>query len=781
MKKIFLKQSLKIVLLIFINTINPLHAGTITGAIFNPVGKPLLNVHIILLPKHTATISNEQGIFRFTAVPAGNYSLTFDHISYQVKTVPDIQIIRGKTIYLDSLILLPAVIEMEELFVTANRYERRVQDISQSINLVSEFDINARQAKTSAEALREENGIFVQKTNHGGGSAIIRGFSSNQILILVDGVRLNNSIYRLGNHQYLTTVDNHSLRQIEVVRGPTSAAYGSDALGGTINLLTKQPEFSAANRSLDYHLFSRFASADGERTFRAETVIAHQKVAWLAGFSLKKFDDLQRGGNSSHPQLEKSTPGLKQNPSGFRGSDFDTKLIYKIRPFQTLLLAWQHSRRGETPRYDKYENNGYYRWVYKPQNRNLVYINYRCQIHSKYLSEIRATGSLNLQEEGRETQPNRAAALVKEKDKVRTLGFTLQFNANLKHHQPAYGIELYSDHVQSERFSSDPELKNIQIAERARFPDGARYNSAGIYFQDEIRLSRKWSITSGVRFSYFHTYFEMPDDSTGSGRYNQDFHALTGSIRSTYRVTAQSRFYLDIGQAFRAPNLSDLAKFGESKGDIYEIPNSDLAPENLISFDFGYKLTAGKFRTNIAVYYAKISDLIASAPATYAGLSTIQRGTKSYRVKMKKNLGTGFIRGFEFSAAYSISGNLVWQVNLTDTYGQNSSAQEPVGGIPPFFGLAGIEWKKDRFQLKAYSRFAAWQTRLSCDDLDDPRIPAGGTPGWWTINLRAGIRLNSAINIRMAVKNILDLNYREHGSGINGAGRNFIISLRYRG
>jgi hemoglobin/transferrin/lactoferrin receptor protein len=484
--------------------------GKIEGCVVDPYNKPILNVHVMLSPTNLADVTDEHGYFTVEKVAPGTYTLKFDHIAFKAKIIENIKIQRGQVLYLNRIILEHEIIDLDEIVVTATRTERHIYDASNPINLVSESTIREHNAKTSAEALREETCIFVQKTNHGGGSAIIRGLSSNQILILVDGFRLNNSTYRLGNHQYLTTVDNHMVHQIEVVRGPTSVLYGSDALGGTINLITKKPNLQSQDFDLNYKISGRYASADEEKTVKTEFSLHNHKLALQTGFSFKDYGDLRRGKNSDHPQLEKSTNGLKQSPTGFKAYDFDSKLVYDLTLSQTLILAYQMSKQKDVPRYDKYETDGYLRWLYQPQNRNLVYLIYENNLQAKYVSSLRSSVSLHRQEEEREMQKKATLLLTKEKDNVRTMRLALQLNSLYWRHLLIYGAELYLDKIYSGRFTIDAETGKSEKDMRGYYPDGARYNSFGLFLQDEMHLNPKWRATAGIRFSYFYTEFTIP-------------------------------------------------------------------------------------------------------------------------------------------------------------------------------------------------------------------------------------------------------------------------------
>jgi outer membrane receptor protein involved in Fe transport len=315
--------------------------GTISGRVYNIVGAPVADVHVLLENNSGADVSNSGGEFAVTDIAPGIYTISFSHISYNPYTLEGIEVIEGQETRLDPVILTARIFNASAISVTATRMDIEKEKYTSQINVVTNKKINALQPKTSAEALREEPGISIQKTNHGGGSANIRGLSSNQILLMVDGVRLNNSTYRRGNHQYLTTVDYQMTAQMEIIKGPSSVIHGSDALGGTINIVTKEPELSSAGFEWQLRGNVRYATADNERLLRLEPVLKNERWVWQAGLSLKSFGDLRRGKNSKYPVLENATDGLYQRPTGFDAWDIDSKIMFSFVPGQSLALAYQ--------------------------------------------------------------------------------------------------------------------------------------------------------------------------------------------------------------------------------------------------------------------------------------------------------------------------------------------------------------------------------------------------------------------------------------------------------
>ncbi|MCD6116263.1 TonB-dependent receptor [bacterium] len=775
-------------LILFLSVISCISAvspekGTIRGAVTDKQGNPVVKAHVMLMSTVIGGVTDNNGTFTLTGVPEGVYSLKIKHISFSEKIISPV-IIRSKQIAeLGTIVMNLQVLRSPGISVTATRSERGVTDISQAVNLITENAIRERNQKTSAEVLRDEPGVFVQKTSHGGGSAIIRGLSSNQILLLVDGIRMNNSTYRLGNHSYLTMIDYFTLNQIEVVRGPTSVMYGSDALGGTINAITKDVVQGESKSGIGYRVFGRWASADNERTSRVDMSYSGKRIGMLGGVSVKKFGDLRRGVKNSLPELEHSVNGPVQSPSGFDCLDWDYKLISYPSETTKLIFSSQYTKKSNLPRYDKYENDGYYLWLYNPQKRHLSYLRLEKSLNNLYVSSLQVTASMNIQDEGRKKQKKPESSITKEWVGVKTGGFSVQLRSFFNKHFLTYGSEIYHDLINAERYKQDPVTFVSQKDEQARYPDGAVYTSIGAYLQDEVNISGRLKSVTGVRLSRFYTKFSLPASSPITDIFgetiSQNFHALTGSEGLIYKMSDGVFLNCNFGQAFRAPNLSDISKLGESKGNTFEIPNPELRPESMTSFDTGVKIEKKNVSAEVSVYYASVNNLIASADAVYGGSSVIERNSILFKVKSKQNTGRAYLCGVESALNYRSDIIDVFS-NLTMPYGWNVTLGEPVGGIPPLFGLFGAQINMTGCSIEWFVRFAAKQDKLSSDDMDDPRIPVGGTPGWVTVNLRANYNIPHIGEIMCSIENIFDVNYREHGSGINGPGRNFIISIEIR-
>lgn len=742
----------------------------LNGYVYSLSYKAVSGAEITLEPNGYFDITDSSGSFSIPAIPAGNYTLTIKHIGFlplkKALTVPA----QSDTMQLDPFFMERKVLQGDEIVVTASRVAKHEVEIAPLMNMVPRMEIESRQSKTSAEALREESGVFIQKTNHGGGSAIIRGLSSNQILILVDGIRLNNSTYRLGNHQYLTTVDPNALEQIEVVHGPLSVMYGSDALGGTINLISKEPRLKT--NGVQGHFTSRYASADKEQMLRGGFSARYNNWVWSSNLSYKKFGDLKHGRFNSVPQLQNGGP--IQKPTGYDGYDFSHKLLFQ-QPRSKTVLAWQRSQQFNVPRFDKYAYGTPFKtWLYTPQKRDLLYLLHEQKTAASLLKGWQARLSYHIQEEGRKKQKSSTKPLSEERDKVYTLGASLSANALFYGHNLQFGTDIYHDNVRSQ--ATETENGGKKHLERGRYPDDASYSTLGIFLSDTYHFTPRWHFTAGLRFAAFYALLNAKSGEEVV-RIKRTYKTVTPSFSLNYMPDSKQHIALIIARGFRAPNLSDIGKFGSSKGNVFEVPAVDINPETTISSDVTYKIKRKDWHLSSALYYMYFNDILVSTDAFYNGKNTYIDAGDTLKVKSKKNVGKAFIYGFELAVSYHFNHAFSALGNVTFTHGQNITANEPIGGIPPLFGLLGIKWQEKAHSHYLFSRFAAQQKRLSADDGDDPRIPQNGTPGWHTINWRSKWHFNKHVALHFSVENILDYFYREHGSGINAAGRNFIFAL----
>ncbi|NIR72544.1 TonB-dependent receptor [candidate division KSB1 bacterium] len=754
--------------------------------------RPLPNVQIYVESVSRGDVTDSEGKFVIDRLPPGVYDLTLQLQGY--KTIQK----KGISLSADEIVDIHAamdldIIELEHLVVTATRRRESAYEIPQLVSIIGAKKIQERSKRETPELLREEVGVVVQKTNQGGGSPIIRGLKANKLLFLVDGIRLNNATYRGGNIQYLNTVDSGALERIEVVHGPNSVLYGSDALGGVINVITRKPKLSPG----DSHRFrasvsASLSTADNTQSTQVDLITSNSRWGWLLEGSFKKFGDIRRGENGGETLMRRLRNDSRtdrvlkktQSPNGYDAYALNSKARLKISEFQELTLSYQLDRQLGVPRYDVVEALQDSIREFDPQERDLVYLTYSNQHASRFFNAATITLSFHRQFERRIRQ--RFGSRIRTTDRIRTLtpGFQLQFTkvvAN-KHHL-VYGAEFYYDKVATSSFE-----RNTETGARSNrtpvFPDGSSFSNFGVYVRDAFELDPRWHLNVGGRFSVFNLkapFETVPESSVNFGTVEQSSTSLTGSLGSQFYISDAVSFVTNIAQGFRTPNLDDVSKLGPGKGSsFFDVPNPDLVPEKSISLDGGFKIYSGELRANVIGFYNSINDLLVRRPAEFNDSPFVIEESDTLLVFRKENAGKAFTTGFTLNTECNFRPNWLLFGNLSYTFGKNVSQSEPLTGVPPFNGLFGMRWNAGKYWIEMNTRFAAEQTRLAAEDKEDLRIPEGGTPGWYTLNLRSGWQLFDAVSIKFAVNNLLDRNYREHLSGFNAPGRNFIFGAHLR-
>jgi TonB-dependent heme/hemoglobin receptor len=655
--------------------------------------------------------------------------------------------------------------------VSGARHEQKIIDSPRSISVITAEEIRRKNYRTTPEALNELVGVLVQETNYGGGSPIIRGLIGNQILILIDGIRLNNAIFRYGPNQYLNTIDINQIERIEVIRGTGSVLYGSDALGGLINIITKSRENFHQEMDISSRIFSRYASADDGKTGRVDFAGNVRSMGIVGGFSYKNFGDLRAGAGT----------GL-QSFTGYGEWDADFKLNYRSSERQNLTLALQHIHLLNVSRTDKLLSGSDLKREWDPETRDLFYAQYELkEIHS-LISSFHAGFSYQNQSEDLDRITSSTPNIQQEhQDEVKSIGFMFQFHSWLSQNQLfTYGAEYYLDDVKSRRVDVDLSL-GTQTDKKGTFADQSTYKSIGIFLQNEIQLTEPMSVILGLRYSSFNTQATVDDPITGVIEVNSTPHALTGSAYFSYRVTNNFTFNLGLAQGFRAPNLDDLTILG-SFGSGFEVPNPNLDPEQSINYEVGLKAQHEKFSGSLYYFLSNYTNLIERGAGTYNGLSFLDYNGNSIQdqgednVFQRQNVGEARIQGIETEGQILLLPVLTAYGNIAWIKGDDLINNEPLRRIPPIKGQLGVKWMLKRdIWMEYYNLLAAKQDRLAPGDIEDPRISDGGTPGFVTFNLRGGIDFNRWGNLTMALENITNKAYRLHSSGIDSPGRNLVI------
>jgi outer membrane receptor protein involved in Fe transport len=623
------------------------------------------------------------------------------------------------------------------------------------ISSIKKQQIIEKGARTTPEALMGVSGVFIQKTNHGGGSAFIRGLTGNQTLIVLDGIRLNNAIYRYGPNQYLNTIDMFTIDKIDVLKGFGAVEYGSDAMGGVIHVKTKENASKELNK-ISLNNTSKFISSDMEKTNRTAIQYATNKWDFIGGISLKKYGDLVGGGNIG-----------KQNPTGYDEINYDLKTKIKINNQSELIYSSQNTIQKNIPIYHKIALEKYKTNHIDYQVHYLNYLKYKYISHKKWASEIIINASTQRSIEQRSIQKNNSSIFRNEADTVKNIGLTAEIVSKPnKNWTMNSGFDYYKDQIFSEAIETSNEL-NTQVFKRGLYPNGSIYKNSSLFNIHNLNFI-KLNLVAGLRYNFLH--IQMNELTLGEIAIKPS--ALVSNFGINYQLNQHGFLFGSITTGYRAPNIDDLGSLG-IVDFRYEIPSYDLKPEKSLNTEIGYKYRSNKIDFSIAAFKLKLKDIIARVLVDGKVIN-------SYNVYNKKNIESSYINGAEVNYTYLLSKFLTWYTNATYTYGQNVTKNEPMRRIPPLFGQNKISFVKKNKSLAITHQFAGKQDRLAQGDKDDNRIGKSGTPGWNIFNIDAGWQVKN-ISLNTSLINISNIQYKTHGSGVYGMGRavNFSFKIEF--
>ncbi|MFC1556622.1 TonB-dependent receptor domain-containing protein [candidate division KSB1 bacterium] len=741
--------------------------GIIKGTVIDFASKsPVVGANIYIPELETGTASGDEGKFELRVPSPVNTVIEISFIGYEKKRIP-VSVSNGGTIDL-TIYLDPAALSLGEIKVVGDRVRQSVFKSPSFVSITSEEEFDKIDNKTTADVLREEPGVLVQKTTHAHGAPVIRGLIGKYVLLMYNGIRLNKPTFRFGANQYLNTISAEALSRIEVVRGPTSVLYGSDAIGGTVNLVSEHYESAGEQFTLIPAFSTGYSSADAGKYTSLALRGSKQYFTFSGTLSYKDFGNLKPGGGR-----------VEQNPTGWTEINGNATLFYEPNTISTYEFNYINVNQNDVPRYDKYETGEFEQWVYEPQDRQLYAFTYTLSPPYSWLHRVKVNMNYQNEHEGRAQKKTGSSTLRFDDDKISTFGSYVQFSSIFRTtHWLNWGAEFYRDKIKSSRTET---TDGVSLKDRGAFPDNSKYDSFGVYFQEDYIRNEKLDIGIGLRYSYFQ--YESPLEEFG-GMVKDNFSDLTGSLSVSYNTTDYLNFIGSVSRGFRAPNFNDtvVLKFSNSGVDA---PSPNLVPEKSINIEAGMKLDSEVSEGGLFVYYNRMSELIDRRFGVYGGKSYFDENRNGIfdpgeaPIFQKFNVGTAEIYGTETYGSYRsdpfiISGHLFY------TFGENITEKEPMSRIPPLMGKLSLQWyPRQNYWFETYARYAAKQDRLSERDVLDSRIQDGGTPAYFTLNFRSMYQLDSH-KIVLRFENVFDQLYKEHGSGIYSPGRSFSVMYQFQ-
>jgi hemoglobin/transferrin/lactoferrin receptor protein len=670
--------------------------------------------------------------------------------------------------------LAAAADPLPEMVITATRSENETKKLPSLVKTLDKKKIEERQPRTFPEALRETPGVAVQKTSNGQGSPFIRGFTGFRNLLLVDGIRYNNSTFREGPNQYWALLDPFAMERIEVIPSQGSVLYGSDAIGGTVNAISKSSGFGneAAGSFFSHGQSSyRWSSAEHSHIEHLEASIGEgQKWGLHVGGTMGQFGDVVDGS------------GYRQPNTGYDQWAFDIRLDVALNDHWLLTAAHQQSRQNDVWRTHSTTSGvsfegtavGTDRVRLFDQARSLSYVRLSGKDLGGWIDQARLT--ISMQTQGEE-QLRVTGAGVKSLNDVdlSTLGIDLQLESLTSLGRFVYGVDYYHDWAETDA-TDNP----IQGA----VGDDSSYDLLGIFLQDHIDLGSRFHVTLGGRFTHARADVGKYRNSVTLAQqsYSDEWQNFSGNLRLMLDLDERDRFQLfgGISQAFRSPNLSDLSRSDIALSGQTEVPSPGLSPEKYLTYEIGIKAQMETITASMAYFYTQIDNLIVRRPT---GVGT---------QVAKTNGGDGYMQGIEFSTNWQINpnwsvfGHIAWVEGEADQFIGLTTAtrREPLGKISPLVGYGGVRWqttsKKVWTELVCLTYGEAARMNTS-DQQDVQRVPPNGTPSFWLLTLRGGWQVNDHLILNAGVENMLNQNYRYHGSGSNepGLGVNLGATVKF--
>jgi hemoglobin/transferrin/lactoferrin receptor protein len=634
---------------------------------------------------------------------------------------------------------------LANVVVSASRQQISNLKTPYSVSVFQQKDIEKLAPRATPDMLSNIPGVFIQKTNLGGGSAFVRGLTGNQTLLIIDGIRFNNSTFRYGPNQYLNNIDPSIISKIELLKGSGSVQYGSDALTGVVNFFTLQPEFTA-QKTFGGQLSARLATEGMELSEQLKMTYTSENTGIVFVGANKQFGDIVRGGGL----------GL-QRPTGYNEWDFFGKIRQQLSKTWILEGLIQTTQQSQVPVFHKIQLENFKINEMDLQKYQRSYLKAIGQYENPLFKKIEFSVSQQTSIEQRKLQKNTSTTLRAERDEINTMGILAdvqsQFSSTWSAHS---GIDYFNDRINSTR--EDINLTNNSIkALRGLYPNDAGYQYQSVYSIHHLDLDA-WQVETGLRF---HQNVASLSDTT-LGLTQVKSSALVYSLGVARAISQGISIYANTSSGFRAPNMDDLGSLG-IVDFRYELPAFDLKPEYSQNYEVGIKISKAKFFQELTLFQTELENLITRIKTS--------QFIQSYPVYEKRNVDKAFLRGGEWSGRYELSNSVSAKANISYVYGQSVTLNEPMRRIPPLHGGFSLSYARKNLFVNSELLFAAAQDRLSAGDKADNRMNPLGTPGWAIINVQANYLFNSHFSVSLQAQNLGDVDYRMHGSGINGVGR----------
>lgn len=778
--------------------------------------EPLENVLIISKSLNLQVTTNIKGQADISAF-AGADSIIFSRIGLKALTFSYKQLEKSGFL----VEMTDDNISLSEVVISSNRWEQKRIETPNRIAIINLKEAAFQNPQTSADLLGMSGYAFIQKSQMGGGSPMLRGMATNRVLLVVDGVRMNTAIFRSGNLQNVISLDANCMESTEILFGPGSVMYGSDAIGGVMSFATLQPKFSGASNNkpiVSGNALSRFSTANMEKTQHINFNIGLKKLAFTSSFTYSNYSDLRSGSKGGNLYLYRPSYVITYDNKDYMIPNYDStlqvgskysqinfmqKIRYQPNKYLDLEYGYHFSETSKYNRYDRLyimQTSGPYKeklrfaeWFYGPQKWQMHRLGVDYNKSNKVFDHMRLVLAYQFFEESRYDREFMFRELHMQKENVHAISASLDFDKNiLENLSVTYGLESVYNLIKSEASlthvvtgKSDPTV--------TRYPDGSTWQSYGVFISGKYKPHPKFTLNAGIRYNHFlirstfdTTFFPFPYTEA---RLNSG--SLSGSLGLVYSPFTSWQIYVNGATGFRAPNIDDMGKVFESVPGYLVVPNPDLKPEHVYNVELGTVKSFGNFlRLDATVYHTWLTDAMVRKNFVFNGDTTIRYLGNKSRIQAIQNVTRlkvyGIQAGIEFNyKGIGLRSNISYQHGVEES--PDSLVYYPLRHAAPTFGSTHLTYEYKKFKLDFY---VVYNAKMDYEELAlTERVNASYArdengkafvASWYTLNFKAAYYPSQYFGITLGIENILDKMYRPYASGINAPGRNIIASIKAR-
>ena len=776
----------------------------------NEFGNPLKFSKVIISKGHNkdTMITNKDGILFYKS------TYNFDAISVifsdTIVSMTEYEIVNNNYQFITKISNYKSLPIFETKVESNTQLPVGLTEINHQI--VTSQEIYNSNISSSAELLLLSEGVTIQKSSFGGGSPIIRGFEANRVLLMVDGVRMNNAIYRGGHLQNSITIDPFIIENCEIIFGSSAVSYGSDAIGGVIHYKTIDPKVINKGDSSKFsgNYFIRTNSATREISNHVNFGFSNAKWATVSSLTYKSFGDVTMGKNRFHKfsnwgldsfNIETTnyidSVQINKNPNiqkgiGFKQLDLTNKILFQPNISTKIILNSQFSTSSNIARFDQLNNIDssdfpqFSEWSYGPQNRLLNALSFSQISNNSIFDNVTLNFSHQFIEESRITRKFNNRYQDNRIEKVNILGSHIQLSKSINSRTKIiYGSETYHNHVNSSAFSLNI-LNNDSSNISPRYPSGGgRTFFTALYGNINIK-SNHFSLLAGARYTWNYLSASYLDNNLPflTNDFQTKRHSLNGSLNTIFYPASHLKIHFDINTGFRAPNIDDLGKTFY-KDQFLTVPNTDLIPEYSYNSSIGIstekKFKKVYFNFTSSIFTTLLENTIVKQPFEIDGSNLIYYDSNEYQIVANQNNQTSFVYGASSSFKFVFKDKLHLSSALCYTKGFILNSKFPMGHIPPLFGKLNFKYliKKIEFNLSSFFNSAKKIQDFGEGNIDNLNEASPmGYPSWWILNTQVSYNWNQFVNCNIGLYNIFDVHYKTFSSGISAPGRSIMCAVK---